>query len=179
MPCAIRNASHGLVLRSQTARRSSMNTAASDRPLIFVMIGARGDLTRRLIMPALFSLYNAGELPREFILLGNGHGEGSDLDFSDYCHACVCDHPDAEAPPQETWRVFAQALHYLRADLDDADSYARLKQALDVRALPWPLPPYFVSYLAPPPPLSALIARGLAAVGLAEPRERARIVAEK
>ena len=156
-----------------------MKTAASDRPLIFVLFGARGDLTRRLIMPALFSLYNAGELPREFMLLGIGHGEGSDQDFADYCHACVCDHPDAEAPPQETWRVFAQALHYLRADLDDADSYARLKQALDERALTWSQPPDYVSYMATPPSLFARIARGLAAVGLAEPRERARIVAEK
>src|SRR3569833_526092 len=170
MPCARGNASHGLVPRSQTARRSSMKTAASDRPLIFVLFGARGDLTRRLIMPAQFSLYYAGELPREFMLLGIGHGEGSDQDFADYCHACVCDHPDAEAPPQETWRVFAQALHYLRADLDDADSYARLKQALDERALTWSQPPDYVSYMATPPSLFARIARGLAAVGLAETR---------
>src|SRR3569832_2481279 len=156
-----------------------MKTAASDRPLIFVLFGARGDLTRRLIMPALFSLYNAGELPREFMLLGFGHGEGSDRDFADYCHACVCEDPDAEAPPFVLWRVFAQALHYLRADLDDADSYARLKQALDERALTWSQPPDYVFYMATPPSLFARIARGLAAVGLAEPRERARIVAEK
>src|SRR3569832_2549652 len=156
-----------------------MKTVAGDRPLIFVLFGARGDLARRLIMPALFSLYNAGELPREFMLLGIGHGEGSDRDFADYCHACGCEDPDAEAPPQERWRVVAQARHYLRADLDDADSYARVKQALDERALTWSLPPDYVFYMATPPALFARFARGLAAVGLAEPRERARIVAEK
>src|SRR3569833_2246883 len=90
-----------------------MKTAASDRPLIFVLSGARGDLTRRLIMPALFSLYNAGELPREFMLLGFGHGESSDQDFADYCHACVCDHPDAEKPRGE-----------------DLDSYREINTAL-------------------------------------------------
>src|SRR3569833_901118 len=126
-------------------------------------MNSRGDLTRRLIMPALFSLYNAGELPREFMLLDIGHGEGSDQDFADYNHACVYDQPKTEAPPQETWRVFAQALHYLRADLDDADSNARLKQALDERALPWSQPPDYVSYMATPPTQYARIARGLAA----------------
>src|SRR3569832_623153 len=156
-----------------------MKTVAGDRPLIFVLFGARGDLARRLIMPALFSLYNAGELPREFMLLGIGHGEGSDRDFADYCHACVCVVSVVVVLSLETWWVFAQALHYLRADLDDADSYARLKQALDERALTWSQPPDYVFYMATPPLLFARIARGLAAVGLAEPRERARIVAEK
>jgi Glucose-6-phosphate dehydrogenase, NAD binding domain len=39
-------------------------------PCAMVIFGAAGDLTKRLIVPALYNLVNAGRLPNEFQLVG-------------------------------------------------------------------------------------------------------------
>ena len=43
---------------------------ASERPTLFVLLGAAGDLARRLVVPALFALHRARMLPRDFRLVG-------------------------------------------------------------------------------------------------------------
>jgi Glucose-6-phosphate dehydrogenase, NAD binding domain len=42
----------------------------SDRPVIFVLFGAAGDLSHRLILPALYALHRDGQLPACFALIG-------------------------------------------------------------------------------------------------------------
>ena len=39
-------------------------------PCAMVIFGAAGDLTKRLVVPALYNLVNAGRLPNEFQLVG-------------------------------------------------------------------------------------------------------------
>ena len=39
-------------------------------PHIMVIFGASGDLTRRKLMPAIYSLYRDGLLPEQFAVLG-------------------------------------------------------------------------------------------------------------
>ena len=39
-------------------------------PCAMVIFGAAGDLTKRLVVPALYNLVNAGRLPNEFQLIG-------------------------------------------------------------------------------------------------------------
>src|SRR5262252_1431798 len=55
--------------------RTAVTTAmtASDRrapPAIITIFGAAGDLTKRLVMPALYNLVRAGRLPDEFAIVG-------------------------------------------------------------------------------------------------------------
>src|SRR3569833_2005447 len=124
-----------------------MKTAASDRPLILSWSGraatSRGDSScRRCSVSTTRANCRA----------------------SSCCSVSVTVRAVIRTSPIIVMRVSAQALHYLRADLDDADSYARLKQALDERALTWSQPPDYVFYMATPPSLFARIARGLAAV---------------
>jgi len=39
-------------------------------PCVCVIFGASGDLTKRLLIPSLFNLYNDGLLPDNFAVLG-------------------------------------------------------------------------------------------------------------
>src|SRR5512135_2583025 len=41
----------------------------------FVLFGAGGDLSSRLIVPALFDLFRNGRLPERFLLLGVGRSD--------------------------------------------------------------------------------------------------------
>ena len=43
---------------------------ASERPTLFVLLGAAGDLARRLVVPALFALHRSRMLPPDFRLVG-------------------------------------------------------------------------------------------------------------
>src|SRR5271163_1857750 len=52
---------------SATARRSSTTTAP---PCTMVIFGTSGDLTRRLLMPAIYNLSKAGRLSENFALIG-------------------------------------------------------------------------------------------------------------
>jgi len=47
-------------------------------PCAFVIFGAAGDLTKRLLVPALYNLAAAGLLPQEFAVIGVARGEMSD-----------------------------------------------------------------------------------------------------
>src|SRR5439155_196831 len=53
-----------------TLDRSADSAAPTGQPCVMVMFGASGDLTRRLLMPALYNLACDGLLPKRFALVG-------------------------------------------------------------------------------------------------------------
>ena len=52
-------------------------------PTAFILFGATGDLAHRLVLPALFRLAQAGLLPEDWRLVGNGRGHVSHEDFQE------------------------------------------------------------------------------------------------
>ena len=50
-------------------------------PCAIVIFGANGDLTRRLIIPALYNLVNDGLLPDAFAIVGIGRSPLSEDEF--------------------------------------------------------------------------------------------------
>ena len=48
---------------------------------MLVIFGASGDLTARKLIPALFNLYVAKQLPKNFVVLGASRSNLSDEDF--------------------------------------------------------------------------------------------------
>ena len=55
--------------------------AMSDEPFTLVIFGASGDLTRRKLVPALWSLYAARTLPEPFAIIGSARSEVTDDEF--------------------------------------------------------------------------------------------------
>ena len=54
----------------------------TDRPCVFLLFGARGDLAARKLFPGLYRLASAGRLPTSYAVIGSGrHSPGSDDDF--------------------------------------------------------------------------------------------------
>src|SRR6516165_5406372 len=50
-------------------------SAGRPSPATMVIFGAVGDLTKRLIMPALYNLVRADKLPEEFAIIGVDHND--------------------------------------------------------------------------------------------------------
>src|SRR5215471_9324657 len=78
-------------------------------PCVMVIFGAAGDLTGRLLVPALYNLARAGLLSRDFAVLGVARAQYSD---------------------NELWQWFAQRFYYLPGNFDDDALYDRLKASL-------------------------------------------------
>jgi glucose-6-phosphate 1-dehydrogenase len=145
----------------------------------FVLFGASGDLSSRLIVPALFNLYLDGQLPQHFTLWGIGQQAWQATDLAAHLRQGVSRHSRRGAPPEAEWAAFAAAIRYLRADLTDDASFAHLKELLDADAAEAAGKAERVFYLAVPPSLFQQVAEGLGKAGLNADRRAARVVVEK
>lgn len=139
-----------------------------------VLFGAMGDLAWRLVGPALYALYRAGQLPGEFKLLGIDRSVDTDglrARILDGINRFSRDDP----PDHVHWSAFAARIDTLAMDLGNKQAYDALKTRLanthDTATT--------VFYLAIPPTLFAVVADGLAEAGLHRNRKRTRIVVEK
>jgi glucose-6-phosphate 1-dehydrogenase len=145
----------------------------------FVLFGASGDLSMRLVVPALFNLFLDKQLPQRFLLWGVGQQQWQTGDLVEYLRGGVAEHSRRGAPSAADWSAFAANIRYHRADLTDDASFTQLRAALDAAEQDWPGKVERVFYLAVPPSLFQQAAQGLGKAGLNENRETARIVVEK
>jgi glucose-6-phosphate 1-dehydrogenase len=142
----------------------------------FVLFGALGDLSWRLIGPALFDLHCKHLLPENFKLIGTGR-DINDEKLIQRLLDGVKQFSHGNNFNGEDWDTFVACVSSYRMDLSDAEGFSSLKKRLQT---PDNLKPdAVVFYLAIPPSLYAAAVDGLAKAGLARDRKRMRIVVEK
>ena len=148
-------------------------------PCAFVIFGAGGDLTKRLLFPALYNLAAADLLPDGFAIIGIARHDMSDAQFRDAMAAALRKFATAKISQSIADRLL-ERLYYVRGDFDDGSTYDRLKQALARAEREFHTGRNAVFYLATPPQVFATIAEHLGRAGLvrAEGGWR-RIIVEK
>ncbi len=94
-------------------------------PCALVVFGASGDLTRRKIFPALYSLAYRRLLPERFAVVGAARSDWTDDEFRDRMEHAVREfgHDDFE---QEAWNWLAEATHYISMDFAHESGQDRL-----------------------------------------------------
>ncbi|MDB5726065.1 MAG: glucose-6-phosphate 1-dehydrogenase [Novosphingobium sp.] len=133
------------------------------RAATIVIFGAMGDLTRRLLMPALVNLRAAKLLDAKTRIIGVSHGAGDDEALRSRLDAFVADEPE--------WPKLRTRISYLQGDFTDSGLYETLAKQLDGAA---------VFYLATAPSFFAPIAESLGQAGLLdEAAGFRRVVIEK
>ncbi|MGD2075497.1 MAG: glucose-6-phosphate dehydrogenase [Gammaproteobacteria bacterium] len=147
------------------------------RPVTFVLFGAAGDLSHRLILPALYALYHQGQLPDRFALIGTDRTSLSRARLAAQYRASLAQ--EHEELSDGSWRDFADNILYLQGDLGDHGLFARVKDQIHALEKRWGAKSERVFYFATPPGLFGPIADGLASAGLHREREHTRIVVEK
>ena len=102
-------------------------------PCAMVIFGASGDLTKRLLVPALYNLAAAKRLPNEFRLVGVARTEETTQDWcsrlTDMINQFVAHGGgefEANRIDQTVWRWLTDRMSYLPGDLADPDLYRRL-----------------------------------------------------
>src|SRR3712207_4270788 len=84
-------------------------------PCVLVIFGASGDLTRRKLFPALYSLAFRRLLPEPFAVLGVARSEQSTDEFRAAMEEAVRKHGRDEFR-QEVWDGLAENVRYLSTD---------------------------------------------------------------
>src|SRR5215813_5862218 len=118
--------------RDKGVAASAPDGAPVAPPCAMVIFGAAGDLTKRLVVPALYNLVNAGRLPKEFRLVGldlapkttEEWRTGLTQTMQEFVGAdgeFAVDHVD-----QTVWQWLAERMSYLQGDLNDPKAYSRL-----------------------------------------------------
>jgi glucose-6-phosphate 1-dehydrogenase len=136
---------------------------------ILVIFGASGDLARRKLVPALFTLFSKGLLPESFAVLGVGRTKMSDGEFRSRMVDALGKFCRKKPVDEATAAEFAKSLHYQAIDTAQAAEYAVVKKRLGELDGELQTGGNFIYYLATPPSLYQPIAEHLAAHGLNRP----------
>jgi glucose-6-phosphate 1-dehydrogenase len=129
------------------------------QPCAFVLFGATGDLTRRKIVPALFSLKQQNLLPDPFVVVAFARRDKTDASCRDELREAVKEFAPQLPADGPEWQEFARSLYYLRSTLDDPEGYKRLSERLAELDRERGLHGNRLFYLATPPDnFSAIIA---------------------
>ncbi|MBW4442019.1 MAG: glucose-6-phosphate dehydrogenase [Plectolyngbya sp. WJT66-NPBG17] len=98
-------------------------------PCTIVIFGAAGDLTKRLLLPALYNLKRSNLLPQEFAIVGVAHTPMSQDDFRSKLKQDI--HEFATVTVDDRlWQQLEQRLYYLPGEFQDAKTYQQLQNVL-------------------------------------------------
>src|SRR3974390_991040 len=95
-----------------------------------VIFGAGGDLTKRLVVPALYHLVQAGRLPGQFTVIGvDRHNQTTEQwrqSLTEMLQAfTLTDGIDARA-----WSWLPQRMHYMTGDFTQFETFGHLEKVL-------------------------------------------------
>ncbi|HET7333696.1 MAG TPA: hypothetical protein VFI93_01165, partial [Rhizomicrobium sp.] len=94
-----------------------------------VIFGATGDLSRRMLLPALYFLDADGQLPEHLRIIGAARSGLSDDAFRQMAREAVA--ARAETIDETVWTRFCARLAYRSADLSDDKSLKPLCELLN------------------------------------------------
>jgi glucose-6-phosphate 1-dehydrogenase len=103
-------------------------------PCVMVIFGAAGDLTKRLLIPALYNLARTGLISDRFHLLGVDRGELGEEGFRAHLDQAmnefVADKHYSQRLDTERWESLKRRIHFLSGDFTDPELYQTLATML-------------------------------------------------
>jgi glucose-6-phosphate 1-dehydrogenase len=153
---------------------------AGNEPFSLIIFGASGDLTKRKLMPALWSLYAGRTLPEPFSIIAVSRTAMTTEEFRTRMREAIGEFARLQPPSELVWERFAVALSYIPGDPKDPELYAKLERALREIERSRSGRSNRLFYCATPPSLYDDIVARLGESGLARERNGwTRIVIEK
>jgi glucose-6-phosphate 1-dehydrogenase len=110
--------------------RHSIRRARVERCTV-VILGAGGDLARRKLLPALYSLAELKLLPDGFALLGVGRDAMSGEAFAESMRTALEASDEVDKVEPETWDWLCKRMHYTAGDLAAPTTYGEIARTLE------------------------------------------------
>ena len=162
-----------------TAKAAASQARAAD-PCCFVVFGASGDLTRRLLVPALYNLAAAGLLPEAFCVVGVGRTQLSTEAFRKHLETGLREFATQAVDSAIAAELLA-CVTYLAGEVESSETYKQLGAELARIENARHTAGNRLFYLATPPAAFAPIGTRLGQTGLAREADGAwrRVIFEK
>jgi glucose-6-phosphate 1-dehydrogenase len=100
-------------------------------PAAITIFGAKGDLTHRKLIPAIYNLYIGDHLPADFSLFCVDYLPASDQEFRNYLLGGVNEFSRSGKADEKKWAAFSARINYIHGDFLKIDTFNTLKEKLD------------------------------------------------
>ncbi|HVR44341.1 MAG TPA: glucose-6-phosphate dehydrogenase [Thermoanaerobaculia bacterium] len=145
--------------------REGLDQERAAEASVLVIFGASGDLTKRKLLPALYSLAHDGLLPAGQTVVGVARREYSEEEFRAEMRRACEEH--ARRPLEDAiWETFAAGLFYMAGEAGEDETFTRLEEKLAGIDRERGTGGRRVYYFAVPPQLFPLITSRLGAHGM-------------
>ena len=160
------------------APQEVMGTPAG--PCTMVIFGAGGDLTKRLLIPAIYNLATSKLLPEQFAIIGVSIEPYSTEQFRELATKDIHQFATCEVK-DESWDWFVKRIYYVSGDFQMPNLYAKLKDTLGQAEKEQGTKGNCIFYLATSPDFFPVVVQQLGAAGLTneEGGKWRRVVIEK
>lgn len=151
----------------------------SNHPLLILIFGASGDLTKRKLMPALYNIHREGRLKGEYRIMGVSRTSYSDESFREYMRDNLLHFVKDEELDDKVLDDFLSNLYYESMEMGDGATteYEKLRARLQELAGEGVELDNLLFYLSTPPSLYNQIPVNLKKVKLNTPNSR--LIVEK
>ncbi|ERT05923.1 glucose-6-phosphate dehydrogenase [Lyngbya aestuarii BL J] len=147
-------------------------------PQILVIYGASGDLTQRKLVPALYQMRLERKLPPELTIVGVARRDWSHDYFREQMRIGV-EEFGGGLQSEELWNDFAKGLFYCSGNIDQSESYQKLKVFLSELDEQRGTRGNRVFYLSVAPAFFGEAIQQLGAAGMLPDPKKQRLVIEK
>ncbi|MDQ0339662.1 glucose-6-phosphate 1-dehydrogenase [Caldalkalibacillus uzonensis] len=142
-----------------------------------ILFGATGDLAKRKLFPALYSLFREHQLPEQFAVVGVGRRSLSQDVFREHVKSSI--ESFARYPVNNEWRDFISRFFYVSLDIEEVEDYQTLLHTIETVEHDFNIPENRLFYLAIAPELFEPVTFHLQQAGILKQRGWKRVVIEK
>ena len=156
-----------------------MSKSKGPESAVITIFGARGDLTIRKLIPALYNLYVDGHLPANFAIFCVDFVNITQQRYRDQLLEGVNEFSRSGKAGPAKWAVFSQRISYIQGDLQQDVTYTTLRGKIIEFEKQFPKRGVRMFYFAVAPRFIELIADSLCKAKLCTADAHHRIVVEK
>lgn len=152
-------------------------TQGNEEAAIIVLFGATGDLAKRKLFPALYSLYREGQLADNFVVVGSGRRQLTKNEFYEHIKKSLDEF--SRYSVTEDWEEFISHFYYTSLEIKDTNDYEELLTLISSLEVQYEIPGNRLFYLAIAPELFETVVYNLHKMELSKTEGWRRLIIEK
>lgn len=146
---------------------------------VFFIFGATGDLARRKLFPAIYSLYREGKLGDRFAVIGLARRPRTNEQFREDIHQSIHEFCRYKSEDDAAWNDFVKHFEYKSLDINNVDGFRELSVQTEKLEHEFDIAGNRLFYLALAPELFGSVSQNLRDGGMLESQGWHRLVIEK
>jgi len=146
---------------------------------VILLFGATGDLARRKLFPAVYSLYREGKLTDQFAVIGLARRQKTREQFHQDVLESIREFARHDVEKDEQFHEFISHCEYMSLNINDVDGFHQLRDLVEQMEQTFGLKGNRLFYLALAPELFGPVSANIRAGGLLETPGWTRLVIEK